>query len=238
GTFADGLFDVDGEFQFKNGAILLSAEAGLNVPNFIPLIGGTHLASANFLFQYDEDGGNPQGFFAAWIKLPVIGDAGIEYNIETQTVSLLNNSDIKNLGSGGGLQNLYHTYYETFTLPNGSNPQQPVGATSFSFVVQWINDAGNGYQVELQTPNGATFIEHASGYIPNSYQDGIHANTIWGLTAPAGEVVEGVQLTSFPNPLPTSGKYTLTIESLAPVETSTIVWTALAGYGAPSSVSG
>ena len=84
GSFADGIFTFAGEFEFNKGDIVLSTSAGLNVPESIlgvkiPVIGGDHLASANLLFEYNDNLGS--GYFAGWVHIPIVGDLGIKVTI-------------------------------------------------------------------------------------------------------------------------------------------------------------
>ena len=77
----ESVFVLSGSITFdKHGDLVISAQADVEIPKFVPLIGGTHLAGMDFLFAYDHE--TKSGFVAAWTEINLIVkkyEAGFEY---------------------------------------------------------------------------------------------------------------------------------------------------------------
>ncbi|WP_422923251.1 SdrD B-like domain-containing protein [Singulisphaera sp. PoT] len=227
-SFLDGLFTASGSFLWDNGSFVISAMAAINVPTFIPIIGGKQIASADFLFKYDAAAGSdPSGFLAAWIHLPIIGDLGFKYDVISGATSFLGNSGVAGLQADASQQPQYNAYAHQFSMPDGSVPGQPAGNTGFNFVAQWPDAGGGDYYVTLTNSAGQVVADHhgsVSGDFPRA-----NVADISGLVAPAGQHIEGMNLYYFGNPLPPD-TYVITVYSQDQLDPASIAWTGMPAY--------
>jgi hypothetical protein len=236
GSFFDSLFTVTASFKYSQGDFVLSASANLNVPANIPLIGGDSIAGIDFLFVYHENNGNPTGLLAAWVDLPIIGDAGIEVPLGGSP--FFGSPEL--IGKGGvqaaeaqasmAMGPTYNSYTQSFTVPTG--------ATSFNFAVQFVpvHDSGQSYHLALTTPDHQVIVDQSgngTGKITGSDGSVMFADDT-GLTSPAGQILAGLQASNGTTPLPNSGNYMLTLYSTDDLDPNALVWSGLAGYLSPA----
>lgn len=240
GSFLDGLFTVEGEFKYTPGSVWFETTATIEVPTGIPIIGGDVIASATFVFEYDYTVGTGivnTALFAAWLDLPIIGNAGIEYDIVTGDVSFIGSSAIAGILAGAPQQNSYNVYvYQPLTIPAGSDPNTNpgAGASTFNFIVQWVTNGGGDYYITLTMPgpNGSVMTYH-DGQLSGDNDTGMDFIPIAGLVAPSGQAITGLQANNAPNVVVT-GAYTLTLYTKDDIDPNAIVWTAQAGYHVPN----
>ncbi len=233
GTFLDGTFTVDGSFVFNKGEITLQATAGLHVPDAIPLIGGDLVASANFVFEYQDaasTGGDPTGFFAAWVHLPIIGDVGVEVDFDGSTKLIGKNGINGILTTITNPPPVYYHHSMQFTLPDGSTSGQ-AGATAFSLSAQWVVTSGQSYYLTVTLPD-KTIVQVNNGQPITQPSDGYVVNQLIGPNVPSGQQFEGLVVTNDGNTLAagTSEPYILTLYTLDNIDQNNVLWGGLAGY--------
>jgi hypothetical protein len=163
----DGTFDVSGSFQFDSGGdFLLLANASVNVPDVVPIVGGDQLGDLGFAFKYDDNGGNPTGFVAAWDTISYwIGSTtvGFEYDLD---------GNFSVLGSGGvsGLQSQLSIQSEPFR-PQTATPRDlavPANAAEVNLQVSTTGNATEDYL--LSYPGGqATLADLARAGTRNQF---------------------------------------------------------------------
>ncbi len=159
----DGLFEVKADFTFRGTAndytIFMSAEADIEVPKFIPVIGGLKLASADFVLDFRDVDGMKTGFFAGWVDLfDNLLVAGVKYDFLTRTWSLIGRQGVDAVidcemnpeacitGAGP------YTYSNQFVVP--------AGATGVTISVEWPENTGTT-SLELKLPSGAIIPQSA-----------------------------------------------------------------------------
>jgi hypothetical protein len=93
-SFLSGVFITKGRFSISdiNGLVFRST-AKVQIPEDVPLLGGTTLASANFLFVYNPN--RSQVFAMAWGDIPFLGTYGLKYDVTPNKFSVLNDDNIK-----------------------------------------------------------------------------------------------------------------------------------------------
>ncbi|WP_422930452.1 beta strand repeat-containing protein [Singulisphaera sp. PoT] len=175
-SLLDGVFQVDGSFQFDTaGDFLLVANASVNVPDAVPVIGGDSIASLNFAFKYLYNNGNPTGFIAAWDTISFLGideSVGFEYEIDgsisSGDFSLIGDDGVENVEEqlslpasavGSDAVNYIQLMPGYQTWPTGLTPGQvlnvPEGATTASLVLDFPSTQ-SAYPVFLLTPPATT----------------------------------------------------------------------------------
>jgi hypothetical protein len=165
----DGVFDLDGTVQFDSaGDFLLIADASVEVPDAVPVIGGDTVASMNFAFKYLNNGGDPTGFVAAWTTVSILGfdqSIGFEYQISGSvgSFSLLGDDgvqDVENQLNQPPAGGLYENYIQIYTGylggadadgVTGQVLQVPAGASTISLMIQSSTNAIGG-EIFLLTP--------------------------------------------------------------------------------------
>jgi hypothetical protein len=156
-VFLDGVFVVDGGFRFSNTAnglsLLIDANAYVEVPKVIPVIGGDKLAGLSFVFDYDHSFGHTTGFIAAWLTLDVIHkfEVGLYYDIETKHFSLLGGQGVAAVEACVHNSNACPTVPNMFVYSKGFTV--PAGATSATLSVKY--PAPTGTQCVYVTPPSA-----------------------------------------------------------------------------------
>ncbi|MFN0052473.1 MAG: FG-GAP-like repeat-containing protein [Planctomycetales bacterium] len=168
----DGVFTFQGAFQFNAGTnsqppqLVISAQADVNVPQGVPLIGGKQLGSLDFLLNYQapQNSGDPaQGFVAAWADVNLLVthvEAGIEYTFADDSVKLIGSSQINALQKSA----------VTSTPPNStvttSNYSQAftnsAAATAATLSVDWtrtFSSPPTSVTVSVILPDGTTVNE-------------------------------------------------------------------------------
>ena len=155
----DGTFDVSGQVAFDSaGDFLLTANASVNVPDAVPVIGGDQLGDLGFGFKYDDNSGSPTGFVAAWdtVSLGWFGSysVGFEYDLD---------GDFSLLGSGGvsSVQSeLYVTAPVVPAIPDlATSPQLQVPAGTAAISLNVSTDPSGAGDYILQYPGGQTSID-------------------------------------------------------------------------------
>src|SRR5262249_36910826 len=72
-SMLDGVYTFDASFEFNGAfdALWISATASVNVPNGVPFIGGTHLASMDFRLSY-VGSDMSQSYVASWVTINLL----------------------------------------------------------------------------------------------------------------------------------------------------------------------
>ena len=163
-SLLDGVFQFDDQFAFSGGTstqppeVLIKAQANVDVPNGIPLIGGKSLGEIDFMFKYDAPsaaGGQAEGFVAAWTRINLIFthvDVGIEYDFENNKVMLLGSGGINSLKKQNSApQSKTYVYSQPFTNSDG--------ATQATLTVDWartFSTPPTSATVSVMRPDGVT----------------------------------------------------------------------------------
>jgi hypothetical protein len=165
--WAGGLFKLRASIDIGGGgdSILVRADAEVDVPDFIPFIGGTTLASANFALVYHSDWSSSQNFAAAWVKVDLYlfsFDIGFKVNFDGH-VSLIGNKEV------GAIDRTFRNPHpQTYEYLASFEP--PPGATRGTFSVAWPVDRGSPtlfLQVPDSSPQGYTEYPVTSTGLPN-----------------------------------------------------------------------
>src|SRR5262249_32887303 len=146
----DGTFKVSADFDFggsgQNTYLYIKATATVGWPNIVPYIGGTTLASATFVFDYQGEDpltNEPARYVAARIDVDyLVGhtQVGFLIDIDDTNVSspkLIGNHTINEIKSGSyePKGSTVYTYSQVFTVPTGANVAD--------FSVQWPQQEGS-----------------------------------------------------------------------------------------------
>jgi SdrD B-like domain/FG-GAP-like repeat/RTX calcium-binding nonapeptide repeat (4 copies) len=146
----DGTYKVSADFEFggtgQNTYLYIKASATVGWPKVVPFIGGTTLASATFVFDYqgeDPATQEPIGYVAAWIDVDYLvghSNVGFLIDIDDTQVSdpqLIGNHTINQISAGTyePKGSTVYTYSEVFTVPAGANVAD--------FSVQWPQQEGS-----------------------------------------------------------------------------------------------
>ncbi|MHC5539076.1 LamG-like jellyroll fold domain-containing protein, partial [Singulisphaera rosea] len=152
-SLLDGTFTYDAKFNFDNGGDLwIAVDASVNVPHSVPLIGGTHLASMDFRFSYQED--HPENsYVAAWTDINLVVtsvDIGFDYTFDTKSVKIIGSHDVSKLrNEPTNDQPSVYSYTQEYDVPNG--------ATSANLSVNFAPNSGT-QTISVSTDGGKTFI--------------------------------------------------------------------------------
>src|SRR5262249_16117744 len=133
----------------------ISADAKINVPTIVPFIGGTTLASVDFVFDYtnlDPNTGQPSGYLAAWIQLDIFTrfDVGFIVDIDTSVHSprLIGPGTVKAIENGKYVPQSNINEYISAPIP------VPTGATTALLTVTWPQAKGVQHVAYEYVPAG------------------------------------------------------------------------------------
>ncbi len=127
----DGLFQVTAGFTYNgtpgNTFLVIDGKAEIEIPSFVPVVGGLTLAEAAFFLDYRDSGGVRSGFFAGWAEvLDGLFEGGVKYDFTSGMWSVIGREGIEAAmdcemdpascltGSGP------FTYTNSFTVPVGT----------------------------------------------------------------------------------------------------------------------
>ncbi|MCS6977430.1 MAG: FG-GAP-like repeat-containing protein [Gemmatales bacterium] len=153
----DGTFKITATLDIRVGSgeeeIFFRGEASVNVPDFIPFIGGDEIAGVDFAFVYRPNQSLSHSFVAAWTDIDLLVD-DVEIGVKvdfTGHVSVIGSDDID--GIKDETRQRAPTQFEY-----SSNFPVPAGATRLVMGVKWPTPGGK-QQLAVTLPNGKTIPE-------------------------------------------------------------------------------
>src|SRR5262249_54268109 len=144
-----GLFTFEAVIDLSDGdELYVRAEADVNVPQFVPFIGGDRLASVDFVLEYH--GGQPlsDSFVAGWVDFLDLFEVGVKVDFNGN-FSVIGSGQIQQLEAPPPMHpqpQVYH-YHIPFTVP--------ADATLATLQVVWPEVGGN-QSVAIVIPDGPT----------------------------------------------------------------------------------
>ena len=166
GSFYAGIFNFNGTIKYYQSEFWVLANASINVPSKIPVIGGDVLASAGFAFECNITNGT--GFFAAWVHL-IVSDIGFEYDLDgtfkiigRKTIDGIENFNPPKPSSPSLPQN-YYPYANDFAIPDNAGD-------GISFNARW-GRYGSDYYVQLNGPDGILVTMNPGTATPSKTQN-------------------------------------------------------------------
>ncbi|AFW96022.1 hypothetical protein ANA_C13352 [Anabaena sp. 90] len=140
----DGFIKTNSGFRTDSSLnIKMNGSASVGIPNFVPLFGGSQLASGNYLLDFSNDGNLSNDFAAAWGTLN-IQKFGFEVNMPV------------------GAKLYFDGHFEHM----GAKDLPPVGSWAVAANTPWIllsaaweNEIGANVPVQIETPDGRLLNE-------------------------------------------------------------------------------
>jgi hypothetical protein len=162
-TWAEGLFKVHAGFDLSHGGkdLYVRADADVDVPDFIPFIGGDSIAGLDFALEYHADLPSSDSFAAAWTHVDLLFssfDIGFKVDFNGD-VSVIGNDEVDaiNNGNDNPTPQVYR-YYASFVAP--------LGATYGTLGMSWPAAAGT-QSIAVLPPGGSTPIDEGE-FNPNT----------------------------------------------------------------------
>jgi hypothetical protein len=153
----DGTFRITATLDIRVGSgeeeIFFRGEASVNVPDFVPFIGGDEIAGVDFAFVYRPNESSSRSFVAAWTEIDLLVDT-VEIGVKvdfTGHVSVIGSDDIDDIKDE--TRQIAPTQFNY-----SSNFPVPAGATKLVMGVKWPT-AGGKQQLAVTLPNGKTIPE-------------------------------------------------------------------------------
>ena len=165
GQILDGLVRFNGRVAASakpgTNSLLIKISASVGVPDSIPVIGGLRLAGGTLLYldqeSSAENGGRPVKFLAAYGKLSLFGEAGVQYDFVQKKFKSLTSTDIRSLEQSATAADV-KTYTSTITLPDGSNPTVPAEPGELNITTTW-DDRDARPELQLTLPDKTVIRE-------------------------------------------------------------------------------
>ncbi|MCR9295532.1 MAG: FG-GAP-like repeat-containing protein [bacterium] len=137
GSMLDGVFTFDVGFKLNSSHQLwVAADASVNVPHGVPLIGGQHIGSMDFRLAHDPSDSS-KSYVLAWITLNLLVtkvEAGLEYRFDKKEWIAVGDSTINALKKDPFDQDQITVYSAEFDVP--------AGATSATLSVNFPKNSG------------------------------------------------------------------------------------------------
>jgi hypothetical protein len=224
-TFLSGVFVVDGGFRFSdqpgNQSLLIYASAYVEVPSFIPVLGGDTLAGLHFAFYYDHGVAGTVGFAAAWLDVDVIRqfNVGIYYDIQTEKFSLLGGQGVAAVEACVNNPSACPTVSGSTTYSMGFNV--PAAATSATLSVTFPPSTGK--LTLYVTPPGPNSVPiQQCDFDPNTNHLELIKDTRLASSTQYQVQIVGDPINS--DYLLPNGMYNLSLVSTVPLDSSKFIW--------------
>ena len=239
GSFYAGIFNFDGTIRYFNDELFVLATATINVPSFVPIIGGDELAGAGFAFEYNFS--SSTGFFAAWVSLKLVGEIGIEYDLDG-SIKIIGKSTIEGIVNmqppapgSGGLPNLQYAYSYDFTIASYSSAND---GNNLSLDVRWQR-YNTTFFVQVNQADGTIATAYSgtvtpSGSYPTDYSYTYLDPSSLNVKVPKNQYVAGVSITDSVGFRMPPGTYMLTLFSAIPLDPAAIEWDSYVTFATPS----
>jgi hypothetical protein len=168
----DNLITFTGGLTFDNsGDIDLVASASVNVPDFIPFIGGTSLANVNFALHFVNDGQWEDSYVAVWTDVNLFFFSfTIGFKVDfTGNFSIINGNDVASLTAPitnpsmtttSVPQVMQYTYSYPLTIPSPYTPGAIADGTQVTVTAPELG--GRGYPISF---GNDTITNNHTGYV-------------------------------------------------------------------------
>jgi hypothetical protein len=154
GTFYGGIFGFDADIDITPDALTVLGDVKLEVPGWVPFVGGDTIASADFALLIDFK--DPaESFVAAWVDVNLFltsFDIGVKYVFDGR-FSIIGSHQIDAIKqSASHPAPSTYTYFASFVVPEG--------ATHGTFRVDW-GQAGGTQTVAILPPGATTPVDQS-----------------------------------------------------------------------------
>lgn len=152
----DGTFSVRAEMDVRVGKhdeIMFRGEADVNVPDFVPFIGGDEIGGVDFAFLYRFDAPPSHSYVAVWTEVDLLVDTEtIGFKVDfTGDFSVIGSDDVDSIKDE--TEQKAPTQFEY-----SSNFPVPAGVTKLVMGVKWPT-AGGQQTLAVTLPNGTTITQ-------------------------------------------------------------------------------
>lgn len=220
GTFYGGIFGFDADIDITRDALSVLGDVKLEIPGWVPFVGGHSIASADFALYVDYHDAT-QSFIAAWVDVDLFitsFEIGVKYVFDG-TPSIIGSHQINAIKQGAeNPAPATYTYFASFAVPPG--------ATHGTFQVNWGFPWGV-QSIAILPPNASTPIDQSQF----SASNGLALDASLSSASTAAVKVVGSS-TDDDTPLP-AGEYQVALTSNVRYGTSP-TFTGTFGFPSPS----